>query len=92
MNKRREYSVSDSSAGACRSNSDQDAGLNEPVEVGFDAGWQVAARDQEAEFHVHSEGILGQVGAGQQEPMSVGDGAFHVQDSRLPDLVARTLV
>jgi hypothetical protein len=43
-----------------------------------------AARDQDSEFHVDRERILGEVGRGEEEPLAVGRRAFDVEQARLP--------
>ena len=40
---------------------------------------QLAALDEHAQLHVERHGVLGQVGAGDEKGVPIGDGAFDVQ-------------
>ncbi len=42
-----------------------------------------ATGDEEAEFHVDGKGVVGEVGAGKEQAVSVGDGALDMKDAAL---------
>src|SRR5205823_4927453 len=54
--------------------------LDQAVKMPFNLSWQLPARHEQAQLHVDCEGILGEVGARQEEPVSIGYRTFDMQD------------
>jgi hypothetical protein len=51
--------------------------------------WQLPTRHEEAQLHIDGEGILRQVGTGQEQPMAIGHGALDVQNAGLVSMAAK---
>jgi hypothetical protein len=59
----------------------QHSRLDQPIETCLYLSRHVPAAEQDAQLHVHGEGVLGQVGARQERPRAVSDGGLRVQDT-----------
>src|SRR5262249_53096986 len=55
--------------------------------MSLDLPRQLAARNEQAQLHVDREGVLGEIGARQEHPVSISHGTFDVQDTDLAIIV-----